>query len=146
MRFILICSNLICIATSVYLPAECTSATVVNDPSINVNNPVGLPINCDNNLLGSSSGWFRFEGSGGTVIANQSAGVNYCGTNAAGFYSGPYPSTVGGSASGTLCYTYTSSICQWSNPLTVQDCNGYYVYYITLPVPLCDLGVCTMVV
>jgi hypothetical protein len=84
-------------------------------------------------------------GSGGTVIANMTTRQNYCGTNAGGYYTGSYPSTVGGSTTGTLCYFYTYG-CQWTSSLTVTNCNGYYVYNIALPPPgpVCSLTVCTM--
>jgi hypothetical protein len=77
------------------------------------------------------------------MIANYNVGGSQCNTDATGYYTGSYPSTVGGTVTGTLCYTYNSP-CQWSSSLSVTDCNGYYVYYISLPPPYCSLGVCTM--
>ncbi len=72
-------------------------------------------------------------------------GGGHCNTAATGYYSGSYPSTVGGSATGTLYFTGGSTyINYWSSSLTVTNCNGYYVYYITLPAPICTAGVCTM--
>jgi len=141
-RFLIIRSNLIFIATTTTLPTQCTSATVINDPTRNVNYAAG--VQCDTNTLGSSSGWFRFQGSGGTIIANYNVGGNQCNTVNTGYYAGSYPSTVGGSVTGAVCYTYPYGACVVTRPLTVTNCNGYYVYYITLPAPNCDLAVCTM--
>jgi hypothetical protein len=77
------------------------------------------------------------------MIPSYDVGGTKCNTDATGYYPGSYPSTVGGSASGTLYYTYMQYVNYWSNPLTVTDCNGYYVYYITLPTPQCSGRVCT---
>jgi hypothetical protein len=82
-------------------------------------------------------------GSGGTMISNYTVGPYYCNTDATGTYSGPYPTTVGGSVTGTLCYYYFSA-CEWTYSLTVTNCNGYYVYYISLPTATCYMGICTM--
>jgi hypothetical protein len=141
MRFILICSNLICIATTVALPAQCTSATVINDPTRNVNYAGGAQ--CDSSTGLVSTGWYKFTGSGGTTIINYPPGLSQCNTVCAGWYSGSYPSTVGSTtSSGTICYVFISgATCQWSNPVQVTNCNGYYVYYLTPP-PTCALGLC----
>ncbi len=83
-------------------------------------------------------------GSGGTMIANYDVGGTMCNTDGTGYYAGSYPSTVGGNVTGTLYYTFQTYVNYWQNPITVTNCNGYYVYYIVLPPPYCDLGVCTM--
>ncbi len=57
------------------------------------------------------------------MIANYNVGGSQCNTDATGYYTGSYPSTVGGTVTGTLCYTYNSP-CQWSSSLSVTDCNG----------------------
>jgi hypothetical protein len=78
------------------------------------------------------------------MIANYNVGGLACNTDATGYYTGSYPSTVGGNVTGTLCYTMPGYVCRWSNSLIITNCNGYYVYYIILPPPYCNLGVCTM--
>jgi hypothetical protein len=83
-------------------------------------------------------------GPGGTMIANYNVGGSHCNTDATGYYTGSYPSTVGGSTTGPLCYTFSTYVCNWSNQLQITNCNGYYVYYIVGPAPYCNLGVCTM--
>jgi hypothetical protein len=140
MRFILICYNLICIATTVALPAQCTSATVINDPTRNVNYAGGTQ--CDQNTALGSAGWYQFTGSSGTMIITYPPGLSMCNTVVTGWYNGNYPSTAGSTVtSGTICYDFVYGNCYWSNPVSVTNCNGYYVYYLAPP-PTCSLGLC----
>jgi hypothetical protein len=142
MRFSLICSNLIFIATTIALPAQCTSATNISDPTRNVN--YGSGTQSDQTILASTT-WYKFTGSGGTTIINYPPGLSQCNTVAAGWYNGNYPSTAGSTiSSGTICYVFISgATCYWSEPVQVTNCNGYYVYYLTPP-PTAHLAVCTM--
>jgi len=71
-------------------------------------------------------------------------GGQHCNTDATGYYPGAYPTTIGGSTTGTVYYTYTTYVNYWSAPITVTNCSTYIVYYISLPSPICDGGVCTM--
>jgi len=77
------------------------------------------------------------------MLPNSAVAYNLCDTQATGWYNGVYPSTVGSTNTGTVCYHWTSSTCQWSNSVSVTNCNGYYVFYLTRP-SVCNLRVCTV--
>ncbi len=139
LRFLLIRSNLICIATTTAFPPQCTSATVINDPTRSV--IYGGGTQCDTTTLGSTVGWFRFTGSAGTGIVSFAVSYNTCNTEYTGWYNGSYPLTAGATTTGTICYSNTISACAWSNPVSVTYCNGYDVYYL-MPPPTCPSRVC----
>jgi hypothetical protein len=77
------------------------------------------------------------------MVPNSVVAYNLCDTSATGWYSGTYPSTAGSTNTGSICYHWTSSTCQWSNSVSVTNCNGYYVFYLSPPTA-CNLRLCTV--
>ncbi len=97
---------------------------------------------CDNSIF-SSAQWVRFSGSAGTLLANCPIVYNHCDTSATGWYSGIYPSAAGGNTTGNVCYNWLGNTCTWSNSISITNCNGYYVFYLSAP-PQCSLRYCTI--
>ncbi|CAF5066877.1 unnamed protein product, partial [Rotaria magnacalcarata] len=122
------------------LPAACSSYTTISDSTRRVSYTTF--VGCDSSSFSSSGMWVRFTGSGGTTIPTYAPGTSVCGTSATGWYASTVPSS-GATASGTLCYQWTSSTCQWSSSIQVANCNTYYVYFL-YPSPVCNLRVCTV--
>ncbi|CAM4805290.1 unnamed protein product [Rotaria magnacalcarata] len=122
------------------LPAACSSYTTISDSTRSVS--YSGSSGCDSSSFSSSGMWVRFTGSGGTTIPTYAPGTSVCGTSATGWYASTVPSS-GATASGTLCYQWTSSTCQWSSSVQVANCNTYYVYLL-YPSPTCNLRVCTV--
>ena len=153
-----ICSNLICVATggttvcsttaitttvtSSALPSQCSTATVITDSTRSAGNAVGGGL-CDSSGPLATTGWYRFTGAGGTMLASCAVAINRCSTQASGWYSGLYPSAAGATTSGTVCYNWSGNTCNWSNGISVTNCNGYYVYNLS-PSPVCNLRYCTV--
>ncbi|CAF2091956.1 unnamed protein product [Rotaria magnacalcarata] len=126
--------------TTANLPAACSSYTTISDSTRSVS--YSGSSGCDSSSFSSSGMWVRFTGSGGTTIPTYAPGTSVCGTSATGWYASTVPSS-GATASGTLCYQWTSSTCQWSSSVQVANCNTYYVYLL-YPSPTCNLRVCTV--
>jgi len=88
-----------------------------------------------------AAGWYRIQGAAGTMLADSVVPIYQCSTHATGYYTGTYPA-IGSTVSGTVCYYWSSNTCNWSNSISVTNCNGYFVYYLIAP-PVCNLRYCT---
>lgn len=132
-----------CIATAtLVLPSQCYSYVPNTDGTRSISYGVRSS-GCDSaSTFGSSPAWVRFSGAAGTVLASSAPSINSCSTDAPGWYTGSYPS-AGGTTSGTVCYNWNGNTCNWSNAVSVTNCNGFYVYQLTTP-PNCSLRYCTM--
>ena len=123
----------------------CSSHTVVNDPVRNVNAP-GMGGACDNGpLFNTSIGgrWIRFVGTGGTLVAQNSPGVNHCGAFLSTWFNGSLPSTIGTMSSGDICAaSYIGPLCQFAGNASVVNCGSFYVYFLP-PLVLCNSRYCT---
>ena len=75
------------------------------------------------------------------MLADTAPSIYRCSTHATGYYTETYPA-VGSTVNGTVCYHWSSNMCNWSNLISVTNCNGYYVYLLTAP-PVCQLRYCT---
>ncbi|CAF1277279.1 unnamed protein product, partial [Adineta steineri] len=115
--------------TSIVLPPQCTTATVITDATRNVGYTVAV-YGCDTSSVWPTR-WYRFSGGAGTMLANYVVAINHCGTQAPGWYTGTYPSTAGSTTSGTVCYNWAGNSCEWSNSISITNCNGYYVFYLS---------------
>jgi len=100
-------------------------------------------VGCDNGLFKAGPTWVRFSGEAGTRLAPGPAQPFRCGTQGAGWYKGAYPTGPGLTTTGTVCYSWPNNNCQWSNEISVTDCNGFYVYLLHSP-PACYLRYCTV--
>jgi hypothetical protein len=148
-RFLFISFNLICIATSVTtvcsgangLPSQCSCYTPITDGTRNANYAGGSA--CDNTGSFASAAWYGFSGAAGTMLASSVVPSNQCNTQATGWYSGVYPSAAGNTTSGTVCYNWSGNNCWESNSISVTNCNGYYVFYLSPPIG-CNYRYCTV--
>ncbi|CAF3698578.1 unnamed protein product [Rotaria socialis] len=86
--------------------------------------------------------WVRFLSPAGTSIPTVTPGISHCGTDASGWYNGAYPSTTGSTTTGTVCYHWSSSTCNWSNSIQITNCGAFYVFLLINP-PVCNLRYCT---
>jgi len=125
-----VCLNGACV------PSECTSALNIDDATRSISYGTGGA--CDQTL---TARWYRFINQTGTRIPTSSPNPSHCGTDAPGWLSGSYPTTVGSTANGvTVCYHWTSP-CEWSTQINITHCGGYFVFYLT-PTPFCYLRYC----
>ncbi len=65
---------MICIATAIVLPVQCTSATNITDATRNVGYSGGSL--CDTSGALVSTGWYRFSGAGWTIPVSSAVAVN----------------------------------------------------------------------
>jgi len=152
-RFLLISSNLICIVTSnttecstdvtaSALPSECSNYTLIIDGTRNANY-TGGNIGCDQTGSFASPAWYGFSGAAGTMLASSVVPEGQCNTSLTGWYSGVYPCAAGSTTSGIVCYNFLGNNCWLSNTISVTNCNGYYVFYLS-PTPMCYSRYCTV--
>jgi hypothetical protein len=127
--------------TATTLPSQCSQYTLITDGTRNANYAGGIA--CDNNGSFASAEWYAFSGAAGTRLASSVVPINRCDTDATGWYTGVYPSAAGNTTSGTVCYNWSGNTCNWSNSISVTNCNGYYVFYLSSS-PVCDLRYCTV--
>jgi hypothetical protein len=87
--------------------------------------------------------WVRFIGGSGSLLANCPVPYRSCGATAPGWYSGQYPATIGGMATGTVCFNWGTNSCIYNSTIQVINCNGFYVFELSPP-PICDARYCTL--
>ena len=128
------------------LPSACSNyQSLNNDPTRHVSAP-GYALACDNTLpfLNRTTPiWIRFEGPGGTTLPLTTPGTNVCGTEGAGWYDGVMPTTTGSIVNGTVCFTWSTSVCRFSVSISVAHCGSYYIYRLP-PAPACMARYCTI--
>jgi len=120
--------------------SQCYDYTTINDPTRNINQGTGSQY--DTQYFSSGPRWIRFEGAGGTQIPTSPVPAYRCGTSATGWYSGQMPSVMDTTVNGTVCYTWSSNNCSYSNQIQVTNCGSYYVYNLRAP-PVSGLRYCT---
>jgi hypothetical protein len=92
-----------------------------------------------------NTGWYRFILGAGTQLATIPSSTSTCGVSYPGWFNGSLPTALGGTTSGMLCVYYSGNICylSWSgSTISVTNCSGYYVYYLT-PLLNCNTRYCT---
>jgi len=125
--------------------APCSSYTTINDPLRNIAQ-IGSSGPCDNKPLFNASGdgaWIRFVGSGGTIIALSSPGVNHCGGYSTGWFNGTLPTTLGTMANGSVCFSSDIFKCFVSYQSSVIYCTGSFYIYFLRPTSFCNARYCT---
>jgi hypothetical protein len=120
--------------------SQCYDYTTIDDPTRSVNQ--NSSSTCDSTFFSAGAMWVRFVGTGGTQIPTSAVGINRCGADATGWYSGEMPNVLDTTVNGTVCYTWNSNSCSYSNQIQVTNCGSYYVYRLTAP-PACYLRYCT---
>ena len=96
---------------------------------------------CDDILFPNAT-WTRFIDGSGSLLANCPVPIGHCGARTPGWYSGLYPSSAGVTTTGTVCNHWNTDTCKWSTPISVTNCNGFYVFELSAP-PICDARFCT---
>lgn len=128
-------------ATITPVPSECIAYTSINDATRHASNRA-YGSTCDDVLFPSAT-WVRFQGASGNVLANCPLSLNRCAATTPGWYSGVYPSSVGATTTGDVCFTWSTSTCAWNVSIAITNCNGYYVFQLSAP-PICDARYCTI--
>ncbi|XP_068705238.1 uromodulin-like isoform X1 [Montipora foliosa] len=120
---------------------ECKNYQVLGNADRNVTSDA-TPHSCDSTL---GPAWFRFQGNAGTKMPNWCVPENRCGTTAPGWLNGTHPQAHEGNVTRQVCFTYGRNCCNWSANIQVQNCSGYYLYYIhgTSPDTPCNLRYCS---
>ncbi|UJR19152.1 hypothetical protein I4U23_022282 [Adineta vaga] len=126
--------------TSSALPAQCFSYSNNSDSTRNVG--YSSSSSCDQSVFGSTGKWIRFLSPAGTAIITYNPGYNYCGTNAPGWFKDSYPTLAGNTVNGTVCYYWSGNTCNWSNSISITNCDTFYVFLL-IDVPTCSLRYCT---
>ncbi len=124
------------------LSPQCYNYTTVDDPTRSSNFTQTSAKQCDQTFVGSGSKWVRFTGTGGTQIPTSPVGVNRCGTDATGWYSGAMPNALDETTDGTVCFEWDSNTCNWNTNIQVTNCGSYYVYNLARPA-YCNVRYCT---
>ena len=106
--------------------SECQNYQVLSNADRKVTNGA-TPALCDNSL---GPAWFRFQGDAGTKMPTSCIPPHRCGTHAPGWLNGAHPDEYEGKVTRQVCFSH-SSCCQWSVNIQVQNCSGYYLYYIS---------------
>ncbi|XP_068706753.1 uromodulin-like isoform X2 [Montipora foliosa] len=123
------------------IPDECKKYQVLGNADRKVTNDA-TPLSCDGTL---GPAWFRFQGNAGTKMPNWCVPENRCGTNAPGWLNGAHPQAHEGNVTRQVCFHWKASCCEYSTNIQVQNCSGYYLYYInrTSPDNSCHLRYCS---
>lgn len=114
------------------LPTQCSKYMLITDKTRHSSHP--SYIGCDNAIFKKELTWVRFSGGAGTRLVTGPAEPFRCNTQGAGWYSGSYPSAAGVTILGAkVCYSWPGNSCQWSNTISITNCNGYYVFALCAP-------------
>lgn len=88
-------------------------------------------LSCDNHI--ESGQWYRFTGAAGTMMATYCIPKESCNTHAVGWINGNHPSEVYQLVSTVVCFHWHSNCCEWSRPVQIRNCRGYYIYELQNP-------------
>ena len=123
------------------LPLECTNYLNISDVTRRAYYEFG-GTSCDDVRFPSAM-WIRFIGSGGSLLANCPIPYRHCGATSPGWYSGVYPSIIGTSTIGDVCFNWGTNTCMWRVTIQITFCNGFFVFELSPP-PICDARYCTI--
>jgi len=126
-------------------PSGCSAYTTLDDPTRNVY-AAGYALGCDSTAPFTNRTnpvWIRFTGTGGTTLPLTTPGMNLCGSEGTGWYDGSMPSSSGTIVNGTVCFTWYTSVCQYSQSISVANCGSFYIYLLP-PAPACMMRYCTI--
>ncbi|UJR07342.1 hypothetical protein I4U23_011629 [Adineta vaga] len=127
--------------TSIALPSQCLSYTTNTDSTRNAGYS-NSNSDCDQSIFGTTGEWIRFLSPAGTRIITYDPGHYYCGTDAPGWYRDSYPASAGITVNGTICYSWSSDSCLWSNTILITHCDTFYVFLL-IDTEFCSLRYCT---
>jgi hypothetical protein len=90
-----------------------------------------------------TNAWYRFtSGAGFDFMPESPPGEDHCGTSAPGWLNGVHPAAGAEPVASTVCFDWYGH-CQWSMPVNVVQCSGFFLYQFTSGVPTCALRICT---
>ena len=133
------------------LPPQCFDYKILTDRSRHYSyyRPSG-GVMCDSGSGSRSpqfrgAGWYRFTGPAGIKMATKTEVTKkgMCGTHAAGHIdANTHPVLAEGQSQDQKVCFYFSSQCQWSKTVTIQKCDGFYIYKLPRP-PGCSFRYCS---
>ncbi|XP_044129854.1 uromodulin-like, partial [Bufo gargarizans] len=89
------------------------------------------------------SGWYRFEGSGGSRLANFCPSEGSCYIRYPMWMNGTHPVPSDGIVNRTICTSYSGYCCSFTSDIKIKACpGGFYVYKFSTP-PVYYSGYCT---
>jgi hypothetical protein len=97
---------------------------------------------CDSGYFDTHA-WYRLTSSTGFDFMPESPpGEWLCGTHATGWLNGVHPAAGAEPVASSVCFDWYGH-CQWSTPVNVVQCSGFFLYQFTSGVPACSLRICT---
>ena len=122
--------NFFSVPTKPPLGDECSIHTLINDRSRSVER-IGGRTSSDNGYINNQ--WYRFVGSGGTMLPTMCQQPNRCGANYPGWMSGTHPSVSDGIATRRVCFASNLDCCRYKYTVYVRNCGNFYVYRLAKP-------------
>ena len=128
------------VTTSTTAPDPCDDYHVLDDETRNFNYGYRNQY-CDDAKPANSrckspdwkgTSWYRFDGPGGTKIAEKKNVDNFhCNTYAPGvLVDGTHPTTVGETVNGKVCFNYDYNRCHKIVDIQIKNCGAYFLYYL----------------
>ncbi|KAK3728377.1 hypothetical protein QZH41_006206, partial [Actinostola sp. cb2023] len=102
---------------------ECSSYTIINDETRNVNYVNSGTPKCDNNII---TKWYRLTGASGVRMPTTCVPGKSCGTEASGWMPEPHPTVANGISAVAVHYSFKNK-CKYSAAnIRFPDSNGQY--------------------
>ncbi|XP_038641683.1 uromodulin-like [Scyliorhinus canicula] len=131
-----------CHSAAVSVSADpCVNHKVLDQPwrSVKCLNQNCSDWQCDSGIV---AGWYRFNGSGGSIIPETVVPINHCSTRATGWLNGVHPTPGDGEVTRRVCFHWSGNICQWTQEIKIKRCSDYFVYDLQ-ETAHCYLAYCT---
>ena len=108
------------------LADECSSYTIINDETRNVNYVNSSAPQCDNKMVVK---WYRLTGAAGVRMPSSCLPAFSCGTHASGWMQDPHPGVASGINARTVYFTVKSNCFYMRKAaIRVRNCGPFYVY------------------
>ncbi|KAL9973650.1 hypothetical protein ACROYT_G020131 [Oculina patagonica] len=124
------------LGTEVY-STGCSSYTFLNESNRAKTYYDSNTLLCDREL----SGWYRFGGEAGNLMADSCVSRRHCGTGLPGWLQGSHPSVADGVVRRKVCFQWSDYCCPRSTMIDVRNCGWFYVYKLKPP-PVCNSRYC----
>ena len=132
------------------LPPQCQDYKTLDETSRHYTH-TGRSYKCDRDPRHNKSpqwsgeSWYRFTGAAGTKMATKKEVTKYhiCGTDAPGCLdTDEHPKLAEGqSQEQKVCFYWRHGQCHWYSTVTIQRCDGFYIYMLP-NTPDCWLKYC----
>jgi len=117
---------------------QCNNYIALTEADRNVNFLDMSVTLCDSTMDGS---WYRFMGAAGTQMPTAPPGEYHCGTHAAGWLNGAYPSKQGDVVSAQVCFQWSGMTCWQQSTTQIAHCGDYFVFQLQKPLS-CNYRYC----